>query len=315
MVLGSITTLAAALRPQGWMQALAVAALLGSPPMLLAYERANNDLVIVLLLALVAVAGRGAGGLWWQGGLIWLAACLKLYPLAALPVLADGRKLPRALGVAVLAGLGFALVWWIWRDDFRRAVELMPRPKTIYGYGFKVLPVLWGYFSEPGQKLAGGAGLLAGLILVAGTRFWRGGALREMAEGVSSRWFIAGGSTWLLCFVANSNFLYRAALLLLVAVAWFRLWREERTDLANVGRALVGCLLVMVWSWGGRLRLGDAFFSGERSLAICFSFGLEQGLALGITGVVATALALWAWRRSMEFRGAAPAVETGGVAA
>jgi hypothetical protein len=64
--------------------------LMVSPPVFLAMERCNNDLLMFLLLVSAAwlVTSRYRAGMIAGGGMIVLAAALKLYPLVTLPSLA-----------------------------------------------------------------------------------------------------------------------------------------------------------------------------------------------------------------------------------
>jgi hypothetical protein len=294
----TVGVLAWGLRPRGWAQGLAVFALLISPPLLLGYERGNNDLVIVLMLAAGAWAGAGNGALVFQSGIIWLAACLKFYPLAALPLLATGRGRVRAIGAAVLVVAAFAAAWWMGRDEYRLVMSLVPRPDTWYGFGLAAIPLVFKAVVGVGDKVVFVVGLFAGVAAVIRAGGFDGEALRRMTiEGAPGRWLIAGGATWAGCFFLNTNFPYRVALLVMAAAAWTALWRDEGAHgkTRRVGRNLILLLLVMTWARVFRILWVFAVPGGGNKQIGVASFGVEHGLALGLTCVIIAALTVWAW--------------------
>lgn len=301
----TIVTLGALLRPANLRQALAAFLLLASPPMLLSYERGNNDLVVVLLLAVAGAAGAGAFGVVLQSLTLWAGAVLKLYPIAALPLLGVGRGWRRTVvGVTLTLALT-ALAVWIWRTDFRTMLALVPRPYTYYGFGLPVIRSVWSGI-EPGSRLVFAAGGVAGLAAAFWSGGWRPAAREAMARGGTAGWFVAGGATWVFCFVSNSNFPYRVALLGLVAAAWFRLWREPDEN-GRVGGRLVLLLLAMAWMRVARIQLLFVFGAHDRAGGV-FTFGLEHGLACGLSAVIAGGLVTWALASLARWRGEERAV-------
>lgn len=62
-------------------------AALASPPLLLALERANADILLFLFLFAACLLGE-----WFAGGLVALAGALKIYPIAAVASIIDARK-------------------------------------------------------------------------------------------------------------------------------------------------------------------------------------------------------------------------------
>ncbi|MDB6128634.1 MAG: hypothetical protein JWM35_2530, partial [Verrucomicrobia bacterium] len=101
----------ARLRPRTWKQLLWYAAIFCSAPVLLAIERANNDLVIFVLLAPVVACVRSRRQAMWLVGLllVTVAALLKYYPAVAALVLfniGDRRELrARVLVFTLVLGL------------------------------------------------------------------------------------------------------------------------------------------------------------------------------------------------------------------
>jgi hypothetical protein len=295
----ALVTLGTLLRPANLRQALAAFLLLASPPMLLSYERGNNDLVVVLLLAAAGAAGVGTFGVVLQSLTLWVGAVLKLYPIAALPLLGVGRGWRRtALGVALALGLT-ALAVWIWRSDFRTVLALVPRPNTYYGYGLKVIESVWHGLGA-GSRWVFIFGGIVGLAAVFWSGGWRRNAREEMARGGTAGWFVAGGASWVFCFLSNSNFPYRLALLGLVATAWFRLWREP-SEMGRIGGRLVWLLLALAWMRVARIQLVFVFGAHDRAGGV-FTFGLEHGLACGLSAVILGGLVTWAFASWARWR-------------
>lgn len=278
--MASLIAAVAWLKPRGLPGTLITFALIGSPAMLLGYERANNDLVVLLLLIAAAVALRSVA---WPrmslaATLILLAAVLKLYPLAALPMLAVRSPRWRALVCGVTAGCIFGVIWWVQRDDYALAIKLMPTEVSVHGYGAKIIYLLWSHPAMRHVCLMTGFGM--------GVLFWAVLAWRErgavIPTGSTAAGFVAGGLTWSFCFFANTNYGYRALLLLLPAAAWLAATQAgERRVRLNAWWALGG-LAVMLW-----LTVSHAWFDQIETLMqlqlAAWTLGFENGMTWGIS--------------------------------
>ena len=233
-------------RPRNWGEAGWLAALLLSPPVLLAVNRANNDLVIFVVLAGCGVAATAT--VWWRQLLavacLALATGLKYFPApAALAFLwvRPVRRMPAVLLAALLAAaLALASVW----SD-------LDRGRFTVGSGVHVMgaPLWWrdlGWKDTesalPGLLLiVAGAGALALGRITAGlaTR----GAARERLRAA------LGAIVILTCFAAGVNYAYRWIFVLWPAL-W--LWRQIKDD-SLPGRqrcaARLGCGLVLLCLW------------------------------------------------------------------
>ena len=295
--LAFFATAAAVLAPRRPGAALVALLLLASPPMLMGVERANGDLIVFLLFAAAGVllAGRAALA---GAGLVGLAAVLKYYPIAALPALA-ARAAPRRRGLAwmgatLLACLLVVLGWW---SDYRHALALAPRPETIYAFGLAETWFAWRQLPMlRGTLLAAG---LPALVLAVGWLVWQGRALwmAVPGRGTVAAWFVAGAGAWGFCYLANTNYAYRAVLLLLPA----RLWLDQMADPAH-GRAargqLAACVLVF-WLQPVKWWLTESLRQGggagvANSLVVLI--GLEQLVVGAVTAALLIALAGWLWR-------------------
>lgn len=298
------------LAPRTAREAAVVFLLLVSPPVLLGIERANNDLVIFLLLALAAAALACSRPVSGAAGVLTLvlAAVLKFYPLAALgAVLVRRERLPRlALTLGVALAL-FAALWWMQREAFFRALAVMPRPDTLYAYGVRVLSISWTH--SDGARLW----LVSGLLLGIAGAWWllwpaRTAVARALPdEGTIVTAAVAGGACWLFCYGANTNYSYRAVLLLLVAPLWLQLARSADAATRALGWRACGLLLATLWMAlpkyhaieSLRAQGGTSVPLRGVMLAVC---GLEQALIFATSALLVLALGAWTWRRFHELK-------------
>lgn len=180
-----------------------------SAPVLLGFDRANVDLLLFALLALLPGALLSRNRIVRVVGapaLIALATGLKYYPIATVPLLLairPGRDRRLAfLVAALLLGLTFASV----APDLVRYHGVVERP------GFYVLGVpLWAALSGlPGGFVAGTA---AAAIAAAGVGLNRGPAREEVptAPGRQREYlaFIACAAVLTFCFLGTVNYAYR----------------------------------------------------------------------------------------------------------
>jgi hypothetical protein len=211
---------AALLRPRTWRAAVGCALVALSPPVLLAVQRANNDLVVFVLLSIGLLALRAVtpGRLAVFAGMLLLATGLKFYPLVAGLALVRLRppRLMLTAGVLTLLAAGAALVS-VW-SDLRHAS--IPAPDGIYTFGAGVLLRDLGW--APPASLAAGTILL---ILAGAVAWWRGWFVRlddprdDWGEQLA---FAAGAALLVGCFVAGISYAYR---LIFAVFLWPRLTR------------------------------------------------------------------------------------------
>jgi hypothetical protein len=292
---------AAVLAPHDWRSWGGALLLLISPPVLLGQERGNNDLVMFLIFVgaiwLVTRRSKVAAGL--AGGLIALAAALKLYPLAVLPVLAarPARRRP-VLGLiagTLLACLLIGLTSW---PVYRRVIAIAPVPMTIYAHGAKLTYFILRLMpAERGWLLAGGLPVLGALL---GLAWWRRRELWRLLPptGFSTGCYLAGALAWGFCYVATISFPYRLLLLLLPA----RLCLQVQPDpaLRRLGWGQVWLMALLMWI----SLMKERFFTENQDgsqiqggAAAWMSVGAEQSLALALFIVMGAAVVGWAVRR------------------
>jgi len=233
------------LRPRRLGEALWLGALLVSPTVTLVVNRANNDLVIFVLLALAGLAAATGG---WRLlvaiGCVALATGLKYYPIVAvIPFLwvRPVRLMPAIfLAALVVAALTLASVWS--QVDRGR----LPVGVGVYSMGAPMLWRDWGWTDR--QSALPGLGLL--LLMAYGftrTRLTTGlaghGETRERLHAAMGAVIIVA------CFMAGVNFAYRWIFLLWPA---FWLWRQAgnsiltRRDRTVAG---IGCGLMALAFW------------------------------------------------------------------
>ncbi len=302
-LLGSAFLLAAVvlLAPRGPGAAFTALLLVAAPPVLLGIERGNNDLVVFLLL-------MGAGWLLTRPGrapavagaaLLGLAAVLKLYPLACLPALAarrgPGRGLAR-LGAGVV--LACALVLLYWHRDYIRMLGLAPAPRTVFAYGLKVPVFAWyGVRDAWPWLLAGGTVTGLAAVVLLGRHAWALWAAVPLT-GTATAWYVAGAAAWCFCYVANTNWTYRALLLVLPAALWLK--QADDPVRGPLARGQLAVLVAMGWLtvvkswWIGALPDGQLPVAWNWAGVI---LGVEQVLVAGLTLALAIGLLGWGVRR------------------
>ncbi len=239
----------ARLRPRSVGELAWYAAVACSSPVVLAIDRANNDLVIFVLLAglvpCLLAARREVR--WLAPPLVAIATALKYYPAAAaLVLLAAGerREVRARLALGALL-LGFAVLSVA--ADLRDFGPLAPRPEGLLSFGATAFAHALGWDGIGPKLLA--LGVAAGVM---GLCWWRRPmADWEPAEPARSDWlhFILGAVLLTGCFFASLNFGYRWIFALWLA-PW--LWRVAGDPLAperarRLARWLRGLLLVVLW--------------------------------------------------------------------
>lgn len=238
------------LRPRSQREAAWLALLMMSPPIYLAINRANNDLVIFILLAVAALALRGQES--WRVALavvvMALAAGLKFYPVVAAVVFLLLRPARRLLLASVVAALvlGVVLVS-VWATLKRGAFSIHP---ALHLFGGRIWLMNFGLPGSIATVMAV-AGLAAGMAGLA-----RSGWLRTPDEpagdGTEHAAFVIGAAVLVGCFLAGVSFSYRLIFGLLLA-PW--LWRVAHEAASSPRRRqlarLAGWLLLgAMWADG-----------------------------------------------------------------
>lgn len=226
-------------------------ALLGSPPILLALNRANNDLVIFLLLAPVVpclLDGRRMVRL-LAVVLIAIAAGLKFYPAAAGLVLLGGAAVEsrEVRARMVLALLALALVGLDVGPDLALYGKFIPKVEGFMTFGAGNLPTALGLRPSAATTVS----LVAAVVI--GAAFWRGRWFEGWVIAPEGRgvWmsFVLGAALLTACFFSGSSFAYRWVFALWLAPLLWRLPREATAPIAvrRLAGMTAGLLLFALW--------------------------------------------------------------------
>lgn len=304
LLLTSLGVIAGLCRPKCFTEMMATVLLAASPPLMLAYERGNNDLVIFIMLAAGGYVLSGVA--WWRTAatafIIWFAAALKLYPLAAAPVLLAKGGRYRGWIAVIAVGAAFCVVRLVYNQDYIRAFAEMPKPDSSTTYGIRVLDLIW---NTPGM-LRGWfcGGIVTGM---AGWTFvaWRSHRDKLCLSYMDYYW-VGGAACWVLCYLVNTNYAYRAVLLVLPASVWLR----QAFTKTTAGRLPAACafMLSIVLMWI-RVRHPSmeviTTYNGLRLAAA--TLGLENGLVLGLTLYLTWSGCRWVLLRWRAGEGGVPA--------
>ncbi len=241
------------LRPQSWRDVLRAMAVIGSPPLLLAYQRANNDLVIFAILSAVVpcLVARHSAWSWLALPAIAVAAALKYYPAAAGALLLWGADRRQIIGRSLVMAALLLLVAVAIQADLAAAGTRMPKAEGLMSFGaaFALAPL--------GLSSSGSLGvvvLLFGLVVLAG---WRLRTLTGWAAPANrSReylGFVLGALLLSACFWSNVNFSYRW-----LFGVWLLPWLWRGMDDARLARPVrhlmrTTWLLLLLALWASAL--------------------------------------------------------------
>ena len=238
----------AGVRPRTLGEVAGAAALMLSPPFLLAVNRANNDLLIFALVGggLLLVRYAGEWGRWSCLGVTIAAATgLKYYPIVAVAALGlMVRPLRRMWLVAGAVALLSLLVLLSVAD--RMAHGVLSLPDSLYTYGAAVLLRRLGWIGDMNAVwvVLGLLGAAGGVLAVRGITH---GLADDRSGSVKVRAMFATGALLLTgCFIAGESFAYRWLFAL-----WLWPWLWRRTQGSPADKAAVAALVLLGISiWG-----------------------------------------------------------------
>jgi len=249
-----LLSLIVVLRPRTGRELLILGAAAVSPMTVYALERANN----VLLIFLVVVCGAMLFSLprpyrLFSYGLFVAAGLLKYYPLVLLILVA--RERPRDARVtAAAAGFTLILFGLAFYSELKTALASIPAASSYFTDAFSARNLPFGF----AEALAGGAdriliavSLLSALSGLAVARMIRTLRLlgREQLDWAAgeTQFLVIGGLLVAACFLAGQNIAYRGILLLpvLSGLVCFRRSIKDREVRRFYGQMIAAVLFVM----------------------------------------------------------------------
>lgn len=262
LVLAFIAAATLALRPCSLREVAWGAAVILSPAVSLGVVRANNDLVVFVLMAALPwlLAREGLVSRLASVALIGFAAGLKYYPAVAGVLLLHALDARRLLWTFALTAVLAALLALGLYEDFLHFSHLVPRAEGLFSFGMASGLSELGLPPAVGFVLLGALGLLG---LVRGFRMARNAAVP--LAGVDDLRFLLGAILLVACFATAMNWGYRW-----VFALWLLPWLLRGGELVGAGhrvRAMGLGLLVLVLWWDG---LASVFynFGPGRSLGL-----------------------------------------------
>ena len=252
--LAFIASLAAVVRPQTGGEAVAIGLVVLSPFTVYALERANNDIVVFLLVAGGCLLDRARHP--WRLGcyaLFLAAGLLKYYPLVLLLLIAREPKRTALAGAAGAAAVVLALAA-LGHADLAKALANIPK-LSYYADSFSALNLPFGVgegIAGPRARRAAGLGLLVLLAVLAAARTRRTARLFSRApiawDTPEAPAMLAGGLLVTACFAAGQNILYRGIWFILVMPGLVRLYRFAGEGAAKKFLArMIAAVLLVAW--------------------------------------------------------------------
>lgn len=267
-------------RPRTVREGITLALMLISPAFLLAVSRANNDLVVFVLMSGGLLCFRRDTWGWRALGVLLIAfsGVLKYYPVAALVVLLALRSRREFLGNVVICGLLFALAWPGLEPGFKSAARYMPHPDWLYAYG---APVFLRDLVIPGAAAWLGPAVLMGFW--AAWVAWQRRAEPVAAPSSAERDYLVGATVLVGLFFLGSSYVYK-----LIFAVWLLPWLWQtpaEVPEARWRRVTLVLLLVVLW------------LEGVVAMVVNLAFATRPGPGLFLlkNGLLAAQLLTWAW--------------------
>jgi hypothetical protein len=281
-------------------------AILLSPAIMLAIERANADLIIFGLLVLAAwlVAGQRRYG--QIGGLLVtsLSAFLKFYPAVLFGIIALVARDRKQLLIAVIGGLCLLAVWlYLSADELVLLRRVVPRPHGPFATGSTLL---FRYMC-PTCRIVRISLAVAAVAAAAAFLLARKMSVEPLSPGVSRQslvLFCFGSTVLLSTFLVISNFDYRWVFFLLLVPMLLQIWRQPQgSKLAKTLVALILAFALMVmWCEAALLQVQIEIV--QRCLPIVKQaaawLSLTFAAAIAIRALIESQQMIWAPPRKLD---------------
>jgi hypothetical protein len=247
------------IRPTSVSELLISCLILFSPAVTLGVERANNDIVIFILVAISAalLTSRYALNRLFALLTICVAALLKIYPSILFGVALFAIKKNRKEFVVILASSFLLVAWWLgtYANEILLLKDLVPKPLDHYVTGANAL---FTYLGRPFPKVLSisFAGFLAiFFVVVISFAVWIVLSLNKKiiappARKSSYMLFVFGLSILFFTYTINTNYDYRWIFFVFLIPLLFEVKRADRSG--GLASSLVWlcliCALVIVWT-------------------------------------------------------------------
>lgn len=237
----------AVVRPGNISELLLALLFFWSPSILIGVDRANNDLVVFILVGAAVwllfsknIVLRSLSYLF-----ICFSTFLKFYPAACCAVFLRHVGNRKQFWQTFIAFAIVFLLYFIWTfDDFLILLKIVPKPNpesTLFTFGAELIFNRLGYEDPPKALI-----LLFALGMFA-TAFHISRKIKmpkiEIPDKASA-FFLAGAGILLFCFFANSNYAYRSVFFLFLLPMFFHLEKEK--NLPESGRRLIRLFFVFI---------------------------------------------------------------------
>jgi hypothetical protein len=251
-------------QPKKWIEALSIALLLCSPPLLMGVERANLDFIfVVIFVGLVLYCEQRPSPLRCilTALIIGFLTLMKFFPLIVVLIF---WLLPinwkRKLLYSVLSALPLMVYGLFWSDEFHYIMTVtLPRETTLFAFGANLIGVPFGLIGNTQVLFIKLVFVLIGVLL-----FFMVPAsplLRDPKTVSITRLYLLGAALLVFCFMASSNHGYRMLyfvpmLPLLVEMSFrdqsIRFW-------ALTSRWLIAWVIAFLWIEGLFLMMNNIF--------------------------------------------------------
>jgi hypothetical protein len=248
-----ILSLANVLCPHNLREMLVYGLAVLSPMTVYALERANNDLVVFVLIlsgGMLFIAPRRYRLCCYA--LFVVSGLLKYYPLSLLALLA---RECRRTAVLVLIPISMMLLFFCiyFRSELGKALANIPA-QSYFADSFSAENLPFGF----GEALGAGfsrtmidVSLLTALLGIAAARTWRTMRLLDCAKldwySKEMSWIAIGGMLIIACFIAGQNVDYRGIYFLLVVPGLVYMRRSAKETVRLLGAQMIVAALLVMW--------------------------------------------------------------------
>lgn len=247
------------IRPTSVSELLISCLILFSPAVTLGIERANNDIVIFILVAVSAALLTSQYALNRIFALltICVAALLKIYPSILFGAALFAIKKNRKEFVVILASSFLLVAWWLgmYANEILLLKDLVPKPLDHYVTGAKAL---FTYIGRPFPAVLSisFAGFLAiFFVVIISFALWILFLLKKKIIAPPPRkssyiLFVFGLSILFFTYTINTNYDYRWIFFVFLIPLLFEIKRAERSSrlACNLVWLCLVCALVIMWT-------------------------------------------------------------------